>query len=75
MRAVTQKHPQLKTTFNEIAMKKLLIPLCFLFGMLQACATSPLYEEDPSSGYGTVPRDNMGEPIWDKVKPRGANET
>lgn len=56
-------------------MKKLLIPLCFLFGMLQACATSPLYEEDPSSGYGTVPRDNMGEPIWDKVKPRGANET
>lgn len=54
-------------------MNKLLRPLCLLLGLLQACATSPLYKENPSSGYGTVPRDNMGEPIWDKVQPREAN--
>ncbi|MEM6681658.1 MAG: hypothetical protein AAF607_05405 [Pseudomonadota bacterium] len=43
-------------------------------GVLAACATSPLYEEDSSSGYGTVPRDGMGEPIWTKIEPREPSE-
>lgn len=46
-----------------------------LVAVLQGCATSPLYENDPSSGYGTVPRDEMGEPIWERVQPRETNET
>ena len=42
---------------------------------LAACATSPLYRDDPSSGYGTVPRDELGEPIWDLIEPKEGHET
>lgn len=38
-----------------------------IFVAFSSCATSPLYKADPSSGYGTVPRNEMGEPIWEEV--------
>ncbi|MEM1021349.1 MAG: hypothetical protein ACFBZ9_07590 [Sphingomonadales bacterium] len=50
------------------------ICLALFMGTVSACATSPLYENDSAAGGGTVPRDEMGEPIWSKVEKKPAQD-
>ncbi|MFZ5609026.1 MAG: hypothetical protein ACOY99_05395 [Pseudomonadota bacterium] len=50
---------------------KALVVSCFLAMGLAGCA-SPLFVDGATGAPGTVPRDEMGEPIWDQIAPGDA---